>query len=126
MTTGLPLARAAFGDSPALADALLALVLAGTKTATCWRAADGVKGTAVGRRWIVLDGTGAPRAIVETVELTERRFAAVDAAFAWDEGEGDRSLDQWRQGHQAFFARTGGFAPDMALWCERFRLVSTL
>jgi uncharacterized protein YhfF len=28
----------AFGDSPALADELLALVLAGKKTATCWAA----------------------------------------------------------------------------------------
>ena len=31
----------AFGDSPALADELLALVLAGKKTATCWAASEG-------------------------------------------------------------------------------------
>ncbi len=35
-------------------------------------------------------------------------------------------LVAWRAGHAAFFARTGGFAPDMLLWCERFRLVAIL
>ena len=38
-----------FGDSPALADELLALVLAGKKTATCWAASEGGKGVEIGR-----------------------------------------------------------------------------
>ena len=63
-----------FGDSPELADELLALVLAGKKTATCWAAAEGDKGVEVGKRWIVKDGQGRARAILETVELTRRRF----------------------------------------------------
>jgi len=70
----------AFGDSPALADELLELVLAGTKTATCWAASEGLKGVEVGKRWIVNDGQGRPRAVVETVELTRRRFEDVDEA----------------------------------------------
>ena len=80
-----------FGDTPALADELLELVLVGKKTATCWAASEGLKGVEVGKRWIVNDGRGRPRAIVETVELTRRRFLEVDASFARDEGEGDRS-----------------------------------
>ena len=115
--------RFAFGDGPALADELLALVLDGDKRATCWDAADGAKGTVVGKRWIVLDGSGDPRAVLETVELTKRRFNEVDAAFARDEGEGDRSLDDWRRGHRAYFERRGHFADDMPLWCERFKLI---
>jgi uncharacterized protein YhfF len=35
MSDDAELERFAFGDSPQMADALLALVLAGTKTATC-------------------------------------------------------------------------------------------
>ncbi len=81
-----------FGDSSALADELLELVLMGKKTATCWAASEGDKGVEVGKRWIVKDGQGRPRAVIETVELTRRRFEDVDAAFAYDEGEGDRSL----------------------------------
>jgi len=80
-----------FGDSPALADELAGLVLAGTKTATCWAASDGQQ-TEIGKRMILVSGSGRPLAIIETVELVRRRFSEVDVAFAHDEGEGDRSL----------------------------------
>jgi uncharacterized protein YhfF len=115
-----------FGDSPALADELLELVLIGKKTATCWAAAEGVKGVAVGKRWIVKDGCGRPRAVLETVELTRRRFGDVDAALAYDEGEGDRSLAFWRRAHESYFTRQGAFSEEMNLYCERFRLVEVL
>ena len=35
-------------------------------------------------------------------------------------------LDDWREGHRAYFTRNGGFSPDMMLWCERFRLVEVI
>ena len=35
---------------------------------------------------------GRPCAVLEAIELTLRRFDEVDAAFAFDEGEGDRTL----------------------------------
>jgi uncharacterized protein YhfF len=114
-----------FGDNPALADELAALVLAGKKTATCWAASDGVL-TEVGKRMVVLSGSGRPLAVVETVELARRRFHEVDAAFAHDEGEGDRSLAHWRSAHRTYFTRLGRFAEDMLLWCERFRLVERI
>ncbi len=82
----------AFGDSPELMDELLELVLIGKKTATCWAASEGDKGAAVGKRWIAKDGQGRPSVVLETVELARRRLGEVDAAFAHDEGEGDRSL----------------------------------
>ncbi len=115
-----------FGDSPALADEMLALVLEGKKTATCWSASEGDKGVEVGKRWIVKDGEGRPRAVLETVELTQRRFGDVDASFAHDEGEGDRSLAFWRAAHTGYFSRRGEFAPEMQLFCERFLLVEEL
>ena len=114
-----------FGDSPALADELASLVLVGTKTATCWAAVGGLK-TEVGKRWIVLSGDGSPLVIIQTVELTQRRFDEVDAAFAYDEGEGDRTLEYWRRAHRRYFTRLGQFAEDMMLWCERFRVVEKL
>ncbi len=114
-----------FGDNPALADELAALVLAGKKTATCWAASDGLL-TEVGKRMVVLSGSGRPLAVVETVELERRRFGEVDAAFAHDEGEGDRSLAHWRSAHRAYFTRLGQFAEDMPLYCERFRVVERI
>ena len=80
-----------------------------------WSAAEGVKGTEVGKRWVVEDGAGRPRAVLQTIELTQRRFDEVDAAFAHEEGEGDRTLASWRAAHTDYFTRNGGFAPDMPL-----------
>ncbi len=114
-----------FGDGPALADELAALVLSGRKRATCWAASDGML-TEVGKLTIMLDGSARPRAVLETVELARRAFNEVDAAFAYDEGEGDCSLAFWRQAHRAYFGRRGQFAETMLLYCERFRLIERL
>ncbi len=115
-----------FGDGPALADELAALVLAGLKTATCGHADTDAPEFPVGARSVMLDGTGRPRAVIETIEVTRRLYRDVDAAFAHDEGEGDRTLAYWREAHRAYFSRAGVFAEDMPLWCERFRVVAIL
>ena len=112
----------AFGDGPDLADELLELVLKGVKTATC-STEDEPNISKPGECWIVLDGHGDPRCVIETTEVTFRRFGDVDAAFAHDEGEGDRSLAYWRAAHREYFGRLGKFSEDMMLMCERFRLV---
>jgi uncharacterized protein YhfF len=108
-----------------MAAALCALVLAGKKTATCWPTCEGQQ-THIGKRMVMLDGTGSPAALLETVELSKRRFSEVDATFAADEGEGDQTLADWREAHRRYFTRRGTFAPDMELWCERFRMVERL
>ncbi len=120
------LPRFRFGDSDALADELLALVLAGTKTATCWPVGDGQSVPAVGSRAVALDSRDRARAVLETVALEQRAFEDVEPDFASAEGEGDRSLGYWRHEHRRYFERNGGFQPDMMLWCERFRLVEVL
>jgi uncharacterized protein YhfF len=124
VTDGVPekyrhLRAFAFGDNPALADELLELVLKGIKTATC-STEDEPNTSTVGEQWIVRDGRGT---VIETTEVTYRRFPDVDAAFARDEGEGDRSLAYWRAAHRTYFGRQGKFSEDMMLMCERFRLV---
>lgn len=115
-----------FGDSPELADRLLELVLAGKKTATCWAVSQGLLSAEVGKMMVVLDGNGVPKAVLRTVELTQRRFDEVDEDFAHDEGEGDRSLGYWRDAHTRYFTRLGRYAPDMMLWCERFELIARI
>ncbi len=112
----------AFGDGPRLADELLDLVITGVKTATC-STEDEPNTSTPGERWIVVDGRGTPRCVIETAEVTYRRFGEVDAAFAYEEGEGDRSLAYWRKAHRTYFGRQGKFREDMMLMCERFRLV---
>ncbi len=121
------LSRFAFGDGPELADELLALVLAGKKTATCCSlnqyVAEDWEMPKPGYRWIVLDGVKRPRCVVETTGIATKRFDEVDAQFAHDEGEGDQSYAWWREAHEKYFQRQGVYAPDMLVVCERFRLV---
>ena len=64
--------------------------------------------TQLGKQMVMLDGAGRGWAIIETVELDQRRFDEVDAAFARDEGEGDRTLEDWREGHRRYFTRERG------------------
>jgi uncharacterized protein YhfF len=120
--------RFSFGDSPELADRLLALVLAGKKTATCGALRDFGPGREampeIGRRDIVLDGAGEPACVVETLSLETRRFDDIPSSFTDLEGEGDYAA--WRADHEAYFARNGGFSPDMEIVCETFRLVTVL
>ena len=54
---------------------------------------------------VVTEIDGTPRAVIRTTVLERRKFSDVDAAFAWDEGEGDRTLDDWKRGHWSYFSR---------------------
>jgi uncharacterized protein YhfF len=121
-----------WGDTPALADELGGLIAAGTKTAACSPLVEfesqGQPIPAPGLLTIVIDGRGEPLCIIETSEVSRRRFDEVDAAFARAEGEGDRSLAYWREAHRRYFTRTLArvgleFREDMILVCERFRVV---
>jgi len=131
----------AFGDgeSARLADDLLELVLAGTKTATCMSAWAWEKEFETpltpGMLSVILDGSGHPRCVVETISVQRMPYREVTADFARAEGEhtqpdldDDSVLDQWREAHWAFFAKTLppiGRAPsqDMPVLCERFEVV---
>lgn len=118
-----------FGDSADMNDALIALVASGRKRATCGAARDYAGRQAelpvAGRCDIVTRWNGTPALVIETVEVTRRRFCDIDEDFALAEGEND-DLDGWRRDHEAYFRRNGGFDPDMELVCERFRLVEVL
>ena len=118
-----------FGATPEQADELLALVLAGTKTATAsalWEF-EGEPLPEVGTLGIILDGRGHPRALIETTAVATVPFDQVDEEHAHLEGEGDRSLAHWREVHERFFtepaAHDRGFTPDMPVVLERFRVV---
>lgn len=113
-----------FGDSPEMADELGRLVLQGKKTATCSRYL-GKNVLEEAGPSIIVDGAGHPLCVVNTFEILVRRYKDVDAQFASDEGEGDRSLVYWRKAHWTFFTREGAqegyeVSEDMLLECERF------
>lgn len=117
------LPRTNFGSSRT-EERLAALVLAGRKRATVWDARH-ENPTAPGMQWVVTVKE-RPVAVIETVRVQQHSFHSIDTAFAFEEGEGDRTLAFWRSTHKAYFRSEGNFAPDMMLWSEHFRLIEVL
>ena len=122
----------AFGDSPRLADELLALVVEGTKRATASSVAElqaaGEQIPVPGDLSIVLDGAGHPRVLLRTTHVDVVPFDEVTEEFAALEAEDDRSLASWRREHERYFRRvlegTGTeFSADLPVVCERFEVL---
>lgn len=117
-----------FGSTPEQADELLALVLDGIKTATSSALAEYEseneplpEANALG---IVMDGSGHPRVLIETTDVSVVAFGEVDEEHARLEGEGDLSLSTWREIHEEFFAIDGKpVDPSTQVVLERFRIV---
>lgn len=121
-----------WGDSPEMANELGDLIVREIKTATCsalweWEA-EGKPIPEAGQITVVLNGRGEPLCIIETTEVTIRKYNEVGDTFAQAEGEGDFSLDYWRDAHRKYFSRTlpkigKEFSEDMPLVCERFKVI---
>lgn len=98
----------AFGGSPAEADHLLALVLAGTKTAMSsglWEyTAAGEELPSVGQLSILLDSAQRPRALIRTDTVRVVPYAEVDDEHALAEGQGEVTGDDWRRKHAHLLA----------------------
>lgn len=121
-----------FGDSVELADELLALIVDGPKRASASSydeyELDGEPLPTVGGLSIATDGAGRPRAVLLTTDVRVGPLSSVDDAFAWDEGEGDRTRVSWLADHHEFFERWLPevglvFSPDMPTVFERFDVV---
>ena len=121
-----------FGSGAEMADELVDLVLAGHKRATAgalWSyELEGDPIPQVGEYSVITDGSGAARCIIRTTAIEIVPFSEVGAEFAAAEGEGDLSLEYWREGHWRFFtAELAAFGrepePDMPVVCERFEVV---
>lgn len=77
---------------------------------------------------IVTDFNGNPLCVIQTTEIRHLPFDEVDAEFAFDEGEGDQTLEDWREGHWAYFTKEAAengleFNEKSLVCCERFKLL---
>ena len=115
-----------------LADELIELVMRGVKTATSSLLTSYQDEPRpieqIGDRSVVLMSTGTPRCVIEMTEVRTLAFDQVDAAFAADYGEGDRTLAWWRTHLGDYYAKEAAahgrpFRGDTQLVCKRFRVV---
>lgn len=112
-------------EHPEVATELAALVVSGTKRATTGLLheyeSEGEPLPQPGDLWIVTDGAGAPVCVTRTTSVELRRYADVDEAFAFEEGENDKTLAGWRAAHEWYFASIGQpVADETMLVLERF------
>lgn len=121
-----------FGSGSKDAAELCNLVLQGKKTATAslfWEYENKPEDEpVVGSYSVVTDYKGAPQCVLRTTELRIMPFNEVDTQFAFDEGEGDQSLDYWREVHWDYFSRQcieihREPSNTMLVNCERFELL---
>ncbi|MFI8344006.1 ASCH domain-containing protein [Streptomyces sp. NPDC085639] len=108
-----------------------ALVLAGKKRATTGLLQEyqlemeGLE--VVGERLAVLDDSANPVATVEITGVEVKPFFRVTWAHAEAEGEGDSSLEEWRDSHRRFWAHIGTpVEEDTLLVCLTFRVANVL
>ncbi len=121
----------AFGNSPEMANELADLTFKGIKTATT-SAYDLYEENEpypqVGEYNIILDGSGHPVCITQTVVTEIMPYKNMTAEHAYHEGEGNRTLAYWRSVHEPFFRnefKEAGqtFTEDMTCFCEVFEVV---
>lgn len=82
----------------------------------------------IGEYSIITDYFGEPQCIVKTTKVEIKSFKNITEEFAILEGEGDKSLEYWRECHSRFFTRElkeigKDFSEDMEIICEEFELV---
>ena len=120
-----------FGDD---ADKLAQLVKDGIKTATCsaycFYEMEEEDLPEAGAYNIILDSDDQAVCIIRTTKVYITSFNEVTADHAFKEGEGDRSLEYWRDVHKSFFTEelkevNLPFDEEMKLVCEEFEVVYT-
>ncbi len=123
-----------FCDNQTDADECANLVVSGQKQATAASLAEmeinGYQISEPGDYWIVTNYDGRPRAVIQTRSVEVKALGDADDQFAWDEGEGDRSLAWWKKAHLAYFRRVlkGTDVPvddSLAIAFERFDTLYT-
>jgi uncharacterized protein YhfF len=123
-----------FGNSKEMARELAQLVISGRKIATASLATTNEiephNAPVDNGCSVVTDFEGMPMCVIQTTEIRHLPFKKVDAKFAFDEGEGDRSLEYWRDVHWEYFSREAAkfeseFNENSIVCCERFRLLFT-
>lgn len=118
-----------------MADGLADLVLKGIKTATASALKlyeiDGEPVPKTGDISVILDSSDEAVCVIRDTNVYAVPYCEVSERQACLEGEGDRTLDAWRQVHHDFFTHEMesyglSFSEDMMVLCEEFEVIYPL
>ena len=121
----------AFADRPGpLRRRLTTLALTGAKVATASPEQgyldEGEAIEEVGEHQALLGDDGEVAALIEITRVETHAFSAVSWEFAQAEGEGFRSIEDWRERHRSFFAECGVDVDEQTpIVCVWFRVLET-
>lgn len=119
----------AFGYESETQDKLAQLVLKGEKTATsslyCLYDLENERLPEVNDINVILDSEENEICVTKTTKVYKVPFNEVTEEHAFKEGEGDKSLDYWKNVHKEFFMEEseGKFTEDMEVLCEEFEIL---
>lgn len=98
-----------FGNTKEVADSLSELVIKGVKrgtTSAVWEYEHYDEDFPRSNEYsIITDFDGNPKCIIRTTNVLHLNFDEVDETLAYIEGEGDKSLEYWRDVHKDIFSR---------------------
>jgi uncharacterized protein YhfF len=99
---------AGYAGTPEITDSLLGLYLSGRKIAGSSIVEDflsaGDSLPQVGNYWIYLNGLGEPSCILRTEKVVLHKFKDVSVEIAIAEGEGDLTLEYWKNVHSDLYS----------------------
>lgn len=124
-----------FCDNKKDADACVELVIKGIKQATSsslwWYKKYNEPLPKIDDLAIVTNWEGVPKVITRVTKVSKVKLGEIDEAYAFKEGEGDKSLAYWHKVHWQYYAREMepfGEKPseDMIIVCEEFETIYKL
>ena len=80
----------------------------------------------IGEYKIVENSRDEPVCVIRVIGLHLLRFSDVTVELARKEGEGDLSLEYWRNEHRRFFQAEGSYSPEMDVIFEEYALIDVV
>lgn len=120
-------ARWDFGGDKEFADRLKSLILIGKKTATTGLYTEGKKHSEVGEYDELVGSDGKSFCVIQYTKIEVKPFLNVNFDYAKLEGEGEKSIEEWRKNHREFFLKYyPDFSDDRLVVCCSFNLIEKL
>lgn len=115
-------------DADECAELVVKKIKQATTTSVWWFDKNKESLPKVGDIAIVTNWDGEPRAIIRTTKVEITKYKDITAAYAFIEGEGDKTLSYWRKVHWEYYANEMNQfdefpSEEMELVCEYFETI---